>query len=361
VILVGDIASPTLETTSCLEKVFKSYSAIFSGKNLICNLEGLISDESFLHKNKPVLYNHSSLIDLLSRETKPVFCLANNHSLDLPDNFRATISFFNNKGINYCGAGFSYEESRNPAIFYDGSVKIALYNACWDFLLYNHRNPTKEGVYVSFIEESKLLYDIELRKKNEPETFIIVFLHWGLDLEVLPFPMHREFARALIDAGAIIVVGSHSHCIQGGEKYKNGYIIYGLGNFFVPNNHFAKGKVKYPEFAHYEIVLEWDPITNSAKCYWFKYHFDGIEHKLTYLKEENLINSVFFSTVPDFKLLSNKEYISFFKKNRRKKFFVPVFKDYRKININRIYTFVLKKRARFARMLATFNLKKWQN
>ncbi|MBK8078814.1 MAG: CapA family protein [Saprospiraceae bacterium] len=33
------------------------------------------------------------------------------------------------------------------------------------------------------------------------------------------------------DEGVNFIVGCHSHCVQGGEKYKDGYIVYGLGNF----------------------------------------------------------------------------------------------------------------------------------
>lgn len=54
--------------------------------------------------------------------------------------------------------------------------------------------------------------------------------------------MHRLFAKALIDAVANVVAGAHSHCVQGGEKYKDGYIVYGLGNFFLPHNFFQMGK-----------------------------------------------------------------------------------------------------------------------
>ena len=43
-------------------------------------------------------------------------------------------------------------------------------------------------------------------------------------------------AENLRDSGVNVVVGCHSHCIQGGELYKEGVIVYGLGNFFIPWN-----------------------------------------------------------------------------------------------------------------------------
>ena len=47
-------------------------------------------------------------------------------------------------------------------------------------------------------------------------------------------------AKRFIDNGADIVVGCHSHCIQGYEKYKNSHIFYGLGNScFVQNFYYS--------------------------------------------------------------------------------------------------------------------------
>lgn len=43
--------------------------------------------------------------------------------------------------------------------------------------------------------------------------------------------MQRNMAYRLIDAGADIIVGHHSHVIQPYEKYKAGHIFYSLGNF----------------------------------------------------------------------------------------------------------------------------------
>ena len=43
-------------------------------------------------------------------------------------------------------------------------------------------------------------------------------------------------ARAIIDAGADIVIGMHPHVVQGIEKYKDGLIVYSLGNFSFGGN-----------------------------------------------------------------------------------------------------------------------------
>ena len=82
--------------------------------------------------------------------------------------------------------------------------------------------------------------------------------------------MYRQFSHDLIEAGVTLVVGAHLHCVQGGELYKNGCIIYGLGNFFIPNGVFANSKLKFPDWASEQLAIEWDVKSNIFKCHWFK-------------------------------------------------------------------------------------------
>jgi poly-gamma-glutamate synthesis protein (capsule biosynthesis protein) len=50
-----------------------------------------------------------------------------------------------------------------------------------------------------------------------------------------PTPEQRNVAKKIIDSGADLIIGNHSHVIQGFEKYKERWIFYSLGNFiFLP-------------------------------------------------------------------------------------------------------------------------------
>lgn len=60
---------------------------------------------------------------------------------------------------------------------------------------------------------------------------VILSLHWGDEFVGIPSPEQICNARSFVDAGASLVIGHHSHTIQGIEKYKNGLIAYSLGNF----------------------------------------------------------------------------------------------------------------------------------
>ena len=60
---------------------------------------------------------------------------------------------------------------------------------------------------------------------------VIVFLHWGVELDACPDPLQEPLANELVQAGADIVIGSHAHVLLGGGYLGSAYVDYGLGNF----------------------------------------------------------------------------------------------------------------------------------
>lgn len=63
------------------------------------------------------------------------------------------------------------------------------------------------------------------------EAFKIVFVHWGNEFISHPSSQQKRFAHWLVDVGFDLVIGMHSHILQGYEKYHGKYIFYSLGNF----------------------------------------------------------------------------------------------------------------------------------
>ena len=60
-------------------------------------------------------------------------------------------------------------------------------------------------------------------------------MHWGIENHSGINSQQKELGHWLIDNGAEIVIGSHPHCIQPIELYKDHYIVYSLGNCFFPS------------------------------------------------------------------------------------------------------------------------------
>jgi poly-gamma-glutamate synthesis protein (capsule biosynthesis protein) len=60
---------------------------------------------------------------------------------------------------------------------------------------------------------------------------VIVYPHWGVEYDATPFTGQRNLGKAMIDAGADMVIGNHAHWAGAMEVYKGRPIWYSLGNF----------------------------------------------------------------------------------------------------------------------------------
>jgi poly-gamma-glutamate synthesis protein (capsule biosynthesis protein) len=65
---------------------------------------------------------------------------------------------------------------------------------------------------------------------------VIVYLHWGTELDACPNSLQEPLAQALVQAGADIIVGTHAHVLLGGGYLGSAYVDYGLGNFAFYDN-----------------------------------------------------------------------------------------------------------------------------
>ena len=70
-----------------------------------------------------------------------------------------------------------------------------------------------------------------VRQARATSDTVIVFLHWGIELQQCPSPDQRTLAKQLVAAGADVVVGGHAHRVQGAGRMGKALVGYGLGNF----------------------------------------------------------------------------------------------------------------------------------
>lgn len=60
---------------------------------------------------------------------------------------------------------------------------------------------------------------------------LVVFLHWSTEQDSCADDEQRTLARTLAAAGADVIVGAHTHRVQGAGRLGNTFVAYGLGNF----------------------------------------------------------------------------------------------------------------------------------
>jgi poly-gamma-glutamate synthesis protein (capsule biosynthesis protein) len=82
-------------------------------------------------------------------------------------------------------------------------------------------------------------HDFELalqavREAAASSDIVVVMVHWGVELEARPRGYQVEQAHRMIDAGADVIFGAHSHRLQPMENYRGRPIFYSLGNLVWP-------------------------------------------------------------------------------------------------------------------------------
>jgi len=355
-IFVGDIATGNKECCSALYNSIFECRDIFSENYTIANLEGMI-DEVCHQTIHPILNNHPDVMNTLKLMNVKALTLANNHSLDLPENFNQTKNELSKNGILFFGVGKEDNEAILPAIFEIDGIKYIIFGYCWNILM-QHQKDQRGSICISKIKERTILNNIKKYRDANSSAKIAMIMHWNFDLETLPFPLHRVFSRAMIDVGADIVIGHHSHCVQGGERYKGKVIIYGLGNFFFPWYVFTKGNSFFPKWTSPELVVDWNPITDQVTCHWFNYEYLEGKHDLIYVDSEDFDEGETIKKYSPYRNLGKKSYYNFFKKNRRKKTFMPIYSDHNQCIKNFLIDKYVILRIKIARFLLQNNYRK---
>lgn len=163
-----------------------------------------------------------------------IVSLANNHAYDYgPDALMDTFDTLKNARLPYVGAGKNIEEAMKPVYFHVNGKVISYVSATQ---IERYGNPdTREATADSpgvlrTLEPSKAVAVIEEADRNS--DFVVMYVHWGSESTDLVEQSQRDLAKAYADAGADLIIGDHSHCLQGIDYVKGVPVFYSLGNFW---------------------------------------------------------------------------------------------------------------------------------
>lgn len=159
--------------------------------------------------------------------------LANNHSFDYGEvSLLDTLDTLNGCGIPYVGAGRNLEEAVHPVYFMTGNVKIAFLSATQIERVDNPdtREAGENSAGVFRCRNVDRLLD-EVAKAREVSDFVVVYIHWGTESTDQPDWAQKEQAPAIAAAGADLIIGDHSHVLQGIDWIGDTPVIYSCGNF----------------------------------------------------------------------------------------------------------------------------------
>lgn len=238
--LIGNLEAPL---TYCDNKILKSGPAIKSSPNSIKQFKGF---------------------NLLT--------LSNNHILDYgEEGLKSTIEQLNRLKLDFTGISIN-GEFEPKKLTTEGQAAYIVSMSEQEF------NQSKNGYgasplcLLSFAEKVKA---IRSKHINSP---IIAIVHGGTELCEIPNPTYRKQCKLLIELGASIVVGHHSHAVSGIEYHNGKPIVYSLGNFLFDSDNecesWSTGSLVDIEFDEHGslINLIMLPVYNRVDCLGVKFH-----------------------------------------------------------------------------------------
>ncbi len=198
-----------------------------------------------------------------------VLTLANNHMMDFGElGFVDTMGHLILRDLTYVGAGLNIERAWAAKFLGKGNHNLAFLGAAATLGPMSAAGRDRPGVAPIHVSESYAIdaaasmeqpgsapyvhtsawqEDLdraaeEIEYARHEADLVILAMHWG----VPPFWRSRfqdgladyqvQVGRALIDAGADVIVGHHPHSLQEVEVYNGCPIFYSLGNFAFHHN-----------------------------------------------------------------------------------------------------------------------------
>lgn len=195
----------------------------------LVNHEGPAPDDASYHPSGLVFTFEPSLLKGVARAGIDIVSLANNHIRNAGSKgVRETIRNLRAEGIRVVGAGGDPGRARRPACFEQGTLRVC-------FLAYNAINTIVHSVTDDRPGAAELVVadvkaDID-RVRREGADVIVVVPHWGPEYVSRVFRSQRTQARAMVRAGADVVLGAHSHVVGPIEFIDGAPVFYSLGDF----------------------------------------------------------------------------------------------------------------------------------
>lgn len=173
--------------------------------------------------------------DALAKAGFDLMSVATNHIKDCglmrswcDETFFDTLGHLRRTGILTVGAGANLSEALEPAVITINGIRFG-FVSLGDSKLSETVFAAEDHPGIARLTEENMR--LALQKARQMADVVIALPHWGPEDELLPNWIQRGQARYIVEAGADLVVGNHTHVIQGYQTIDDIPVFYGLGNF----------------------------------------------------------------------------------------------------------------------------------
>ena len=194
----------------------------------MANLECAISTRGWAVSGKEYTFRGApSSLAAAARAGLDVVSVANNHSLDFGvEAFVDTLRHARRYGLQTIGGG-TLAVARRPYVARAGGLRIAM-------LGYSDVRPagfdaTASSPGAAPADPVAIARDVASARRVADA--VVVYFHWGNELELVPNGQQQALAAVAFRAGATVVLGAHPHVLQPVERRGRTLVAWSLGNF----------------------------------------------------------------------------------------------------------------------------------
>ena len=180
----------------------------------LANLECVLSDVRLSSIEQFSFRAPSAYAEILNEGGVDFVTTANNHLED----FGTAGAEFTYMALDEHGIPYG-KDGECKLIPLDGDLTLGVYCA----------TGTYNGGFLEIDSDAAVAAVRQLRADGA--DYVICALHWGKELVYSPRDDQVDIAHRCIDAGADLIYGAHSHCLQPIEEYNGGLILYSVGNW----------------------------------------------------------------------------------------------------------------------------------
>ena len=174
-------------------------------------------------KGFPLLKCRAQDVDGLKNVPFQVMHIGTNHLLDYgQESLQSTMEAMDERGIAYIGAGQNLGKSRQPRIIERQGIRFGFLGYCMSY-------PADKDLGGCAPLKPEFIFE-DLAALKDQVDIVIVSFHHGIEYSYYPYPEFRSLVHQVIERGAHLVLGHHTHVLQSTEHYKHGFVIYSLGN-----------------------------------------------------------------------------------------------------------------------------------
>ncbi len=222
-----------------IQNIFKSVDIAAADHEYVC---GDLPESYKVDYQQYTFLTPAAREEILKDFSFDVMTLANNHMMDYgTEGLASTIREIKKQGIETIGGGSDLSQAMAPYIKEVNGKKIAILAATrvvpqtdW------YAQKTKAGLMTTYEQTDRfqmLKDEITRLKAEEHCDIVIMYVHWGNDSDKTILGNQRTLGHGYINAGADIVIGNHTHVLQGMEFYQGKLICYGISNFLFGSYH----------------------------------------------------------------------------------------------------------------------------